>query len=64
MQTRITANHLGKYPQTMPIAVPEYDFDNDMRWNGTILAGAYTSNSIQTFDSKGSPNDARSDNTD
>ncbi len=64
MQLLQTPTQLALAPSQMPISVPEYDFDSDSRWDGTILAEAYTGNSIQTFDNSGKPSDARSDNTD
>lgn len=60
----LTPTQLSSKPNIMSVIVPEYDFKNQNRWDGTLMAGSFTSNSIQTFNSNGQPNDAKSDNTD
>ena len=42
--------------------VPSYDWETQERYD--IVAGSYTANSIQTFNSKGEPSDSRSDRND
>lgn len=60
----LTPSQLAIEPNVMPLVVPNYDFEKQSRWDGTLMAGSYTNNSIQTFNSKGQPADAKSDNTD
>ena len=43
--------------------VTEYNFPEQIR-NHPLQAGYYTSNTIQTYDYQGYPNDARGDNWD
>jgi hypothetical protein len=54
---------LGETPSKTQFQVPKYDWRNQTR-HITSLAGRYTGNSLQTFDSKGQPKDSRSDNND
>lgn len=51
-------------PNIMPLMVPNYDFDSQNRWDGTLMAGNHTYNSIQTFDRSGKPCDAQDDQND
>jgi len=51
-------------PNIMPLMVPNYDFDSQNRWDGTLMAGQFTSNSIQTFSNSGQPCDAKNDDND
>jgi hypothetical protein len=60
----LTPSQLSIKPNIKQIVVPEYDFDNQIRWHTPVMAGRYTYNSIQTFDNKGQPRDAQSDNND
>jgi hypothetical protein len=60
----LTPTKLSSKPNVLPLLVPEYDFLKQSRWDGTVMAGSFTSNSIQTFNNNGQPNDAKSDNTD
>jgi hypothetical protein len=46
------------------MVVPAYSFENQMRWDGTLMAGSSTSNTIQTFDYYGKPSDSKNDNND
>lgn len=58
----LTPSRLSVKPNVMALMVPDYDFENQSR--GTLMAGSHTSNSIQTFDIRGKPNDSKSDNND
>lgn len=51
-------------PNIMPLMVPNYDFDSQNRWDGTLMAGQWTRNSIQTFDFNGKPCDSKNDDND
>ena len=51
-------------PNIMPFMVPNYDFDSQNRWDGTLMAGAWTQNTIQTFSHDGKPCDAQGDTND
>ena len=61
---QMTPSILAITPNVRPIVVPAYDFNRQTRWNGEIMAMAYTVNSIQTFDNSGRPKDAKSDSND
>jgi len=54
---------LSDEPSTTAFDLPAYDWDKQTR-HDTIVAGKYTFNSQQTFDSKGQPKDSRADNND
>ena len=54
---------LSDSPSTTEFPLPAYDWNKQTR-HDTIVAGKYTSASIQTFDSKGQPKDSQSDNND
>ncbi len=54
---------LSESPSTTNFPLPAYDWSKQTR-HDTIVAGKYTSNSIQTFDYKGQPQDAQNDNND
>jgi|GEM_PF-1628137 len=61
----VKPSQLSQIPAVVNFEVPDYSFEGQHRWNETLLmAGKYTGSSIQTFDSKGKPNDSRSDNND
>jgi len=60
----LTPSQIAVKPNVMSIRVPEYDFEGQNRWDGTLMAGHYTSGSIQTFNSSGKPTDSKSDNND
>lgn len=53
---------LSESPSTSDFPLPAYDWNKQTR-HDTIVA-SYTSNSLQTFNSKGQPSDAKSDNND
>lgn len=56
---------LSRSPASQSIEVPEYDWSKQVRFSDEqVIAGSYTSNSTQTFDSKGQPKDSKSDHTD
>jgi hypothetical protein len=54
---------LSESASTTEFPLPAYDWNKQTR-HDTIVAGKYTSNSLQTFDSKGQPKDSQSDNND
>jgi hypothetical protein len=54
---------LSQSPSTTACPMPAYDWKKQTR-HDTIVAGNWTYNSIQTFDSTGRPSDAQSDNND
>jgi hypothetical protein len=54
---------LSESASTTEFPFPAYDWNKQTR-HDTIIAGRYTVNSIQTFDNKGLPKDAKSDNND
>ena len=60
----LTPSQIAVKPNVMSIMVPAYDFEGQNRWDGTLMAGSYTSGSIQTFDSSGNPTDSQSDSND
>ncbi len=60
MQNPLT---LSDQPSTTEFHFPAYDWNKQTR-HGTIVAGTVTSNTIQTFDNKGQPSDAKNDNND
>ena len=61
----LTPRMLAEHGVTADVPVPDYDWKRQQRWNENMpVAGKYTGNSIQTFDNKGQPNDAKSDNND
>jgi len=57
-------SQLSVKPHVVPMMVPAYDFEGQNRWDGTLMAGRYTSSSTQTFNNKGQPCDSQSDNND
>jgi hypothetical protein len=57
-------SQLAVKPQCQSIALPEYQFEGQNRWDGTVTAMSYSSSSTQTFDYKGNPKDSRGDNND
>ena len=57
-------SNLARKPITLSFLAPEYDFDSQRRWDEPLLAGRYTSGSIQTFDFHGKPKDSQSDYND
>jgi hypothetical protein len=60
----LTPSQISIKPNVIPLIVPDYDFDGQNRWDGTLMAGNQTSNSIQTFDGNGKPKDAKDDKND
>lgn len=60
----LTPSKLSIKPRVLPIIVPEYDFESQIRWDGTLMAGSHTFNSIQTFGSNGQPCDTKNDSND
>lgn len=60
----LTPSQLSVKPNVMPLMAPDYDFAGQNRWDGTLMAGKYTANSVQTFDHNGNPRDSQSDNND
>lgn len=60
LETPVT---ISEKPSTAEFPLPAYDW-NEQRRHPTIIAGSYTSGSIQTFNSQGKPSDSRSDNND
>jgi len=60
----LTPSQIAVKPNIKSILVPDYDFEGQNRWDGTLIAGSYTSGSIQTFNTDGKPSDSESDNND
>lgn len=61
----LTPSQISVKPNVMSIIVPEYDFEGQNRWDGTLMAGEFTANSAQTFHpTTGMPEDANSDYND
>ena len=60
----LTPSQIAVKPNIKSILVPDYDFEGQNRWDGTLIAGSYTSGSIQTFNNDGKPSDSQSDNND
>lgn len=60
----LTPSQLSAKPNIISIVVPNYDFEGQNRWDGTLMAGRYTTSSLQTFDSHGRPKDSQSDKND
>ena len=60
----LTPSQIAVKPNVKSILVPDYDFEGQNRWDGTLIAGSYTSGSIQTFNTDGKPSDSESDNND
>ena len=61
----LTPSQIAGKPNVMSIMVPDYDFEGQNRWDGTLMAGSYyTSNTLQTFDYQGTPCDAQGDEND
>ena len=54
---------LSEQPSAAEFPLPSYDWKEQIRHH-TIIAGRYTANSVQTFDSQGRPKDSTSDNND
>ena len=54
---------LAQAPSAEAVELPDYDWQTQSR-GSTLIAGKYTSGSIQTFDSKGNPKDSKSDQND
>lgn len=64
-QSLLTPSLIAERCVAVELPVPEYDWLRQQRWDGTgPVAGKYSGNSVQTFNSKGQPNDSRSDNND
>ncbi len=59
----LTPADLSQTPSTTEFHLPAYDWNKQTR-HDTIIAGSYTSNSVQTFDYHGKPNDSKNDNND
>lgn len=57
-------SQLAVKPNVMSIMVPNYDFEGQQRWDGTLMAGSQTYNSVQTFNNNGQPCDSTVDNND
>jgi hypothetical protein len=56
---------LSRPPSTIKLDIPKYNWKEQKRFSNTkIVAGHYTSNSIQTFGSNGQPKDAKGDSND
>lgn len=60
----VTPSQISVKPNVMPIIVPEYDFEGQNRWGGTLMSGDFTHGSVQTFNSDGQPVDNNSDSND
>ena len=60
----LTPSQIAVKPNVKSILVPDYDFEGQNRWDGTLIAGSYTSGSIQTFNNDGKPSDSQSDEND
>jgi hypothetical protein len=60
----LTPSSLSVKPNVKHIQVPDYDFDGQFRWHQPLMAGSYTSATVQTFDSQGKPTDSVADNND
>lgn len=61
--TTLTPADLSQAPSTTEFHLPAYDWNKQTR-HDTIITGSYSTNSVQTFNHKGQPNDSRSDNND
>ena len=59
----LTPSQIAVKPNVMSIMVPDYDFEGQNRWDGTLMA-SWSSNSVQTFNDQGSPCDAQHDEND
>ena len=60
----LTPSQLSTKPNVITLVAPDYDFNDQKRWDGTMMAGSYTGSSIQTFASNGQPCDSQSDSND
>ena len=60
----LTPSQIAVKPNVMSIMVPDYDFEGQNRWDGTLMAGGYTIDTIRTFDVSGNPTDGLGDNND
>ena len=63
MKTMQTPQTLRESPSKTEFHLPAYDWNKQTR-HDTIVAGGWTSNSLQTFDSNGQPKDAQMDDND
>lgn len=63
MKTLESPLTLASPPSTFAETAPEYRWGEQRRY-GDIVAGRFTTQSQQTFDSKGQPKDANADNND
>lgn len=63
MKTLQSPAQLSESPSLTEFELPAYDWNKQTR-HATIIAGRYTSSSVQTFDTYGKPKDATSDNND
>lgn len=63
MKTMDSPLALCDAPSTTEFHLPAYDWNKQTR-HETIVAGKFTSSSIQTFDHNGKPKDSQSDNND
>ena len=63
MKTMQSPVDLSESPSALSFHLPAYDWNSQTR-HPTIIAGRYTSSSLQTFDSKGQPKDSQSDSND
>lgn len=60
----LTPDDLAVVSKSQSIQVPDYNFQRKMLFTNQEIVMSFTSNSIQTFDYKGQPSDAKQDNTD
>lgn len=60
----LTPSQLTVTPNVVPLMAPDYNFEGQNRWDGTLMAGKYTAGSTQTFDHTGRPKDSQSDHND
>ncbi|HVC93703.1 MAG TPA: hypothetical protein VND64_08435 [Pirellulales bacterium] len=61
----LTPDMIAERGVTAEVAVPEYDWKRQEGWGRNVpVAGKATSNSVQTFNGKDQPTDARSDHND
>ena len=63
MKMLLSPLELSEKPATEDILVSPYDWQNQTRFS-TLMAGKYTSGSVQTFDGQGKPKDNASDHND
>ncbi|MBA3707226.1 MAG: hypothetical protein H0W83_00225 [Planctomycetes bacterium] len=66
MPMQLVPSDLGQHAAARRLEIPDYDPARQQRWHESDapIAGKHTSQSLQTFDSHGKPNDSKSDHND